>query len=581
MNTPTPKPVTEADFPSHDGALLHYRHWPAATPSKRAVVLFHRGHEHSGRWQETVETLALADVDIFAWDARGHGASAGERGSAEHIGVLIRDVDAFVRHISKTHGIAMEDMIIVAHSVGAVVAGAWVHDFAPPIRGMVLATAAFRVRLYVPLAVPALRFRQKFLGPGFVKSYVKAHMLTHDAKEARLYAEDPLIFPQIAVNMLLDLHDTGTRLVADAAAIRVPTLMFSAGADWVVENKAQHEFYDRLSSTDKTLRLLPGFHHAIFHERERSLVVDDVREFVKRLFAAPPAPLPSLQDADRHGFTKTEYYEMLDAPNTLAGQAGQFAFGTLGRLSEGISLGLRSGFDSGETLDYVYENQPRGTSPIGTLMDRTYLESPGWSGIRMRRKHLEEMLRDAIRELHAAGKRVHILDAACGGGRYVLETLAALRDIPATALLRDYKQANLDVAEKRRAALKLDGVKIVQADAFDRASFASLDPRPTIGIVSGLLELFPNNDAARACLTGFAEAIEPGGVLIYTGQPWHPQLRFIAGVLKNREGKPWVMRRRTQAEMDELVRAAGFAKETQAIDPWGIFTVSRARRVAR
>ncbi len=581
MNTPTPKPVTEADFPSHDGALLHYRHWPAATPSKRAVVLFHRGHEHSGRWQETVEALALDDAEVFAWDARGHGASPGERGSAEHIGVLIRDVDAFVRHISKTHGIAMEDMIIVAHSVGAVVAGAWVHDFAPPIRGMVLATAAFRVRLYVPLAVAALRARQKFLGPGFVKSYVKAHMLTHDAKEARLYAEDPLIFPQIAVNMLLDLHDTGTRLVADAAAIRVPTLMFSAGADWVVENKAQREFYDRLSSTDKTLRLLPGFHHAIFHERERNLVVDDVRDFVKRLFATPPAPLPSLREADLHGFTKTEYYEMLDAPNTLAGKAGQFAFGTLGRMSEGISLGLSSGFDSGETLDYVYENQPRGTSPIGRMMDRTYLESPGWSGIRMRRKHLEEMLSDAIREQRAAGKRVHILDAACGGGRYVLETLAALRDIPATALLRDYKQGNLDVAEKHRAALKLDGVKIVQADAFDAASFTNLDPRPTIGIVSGLLELFPNNDAARACLAGFAEAIEPGGVLIYTGQPWHPQLRFIAGVLRNREGQPWVMRRRTQAEMDELVRDAGFEKETQAIDPWGIFTVSRARRVAR
>ena len=194
MNTSTPKPVTEANFPSHDGAQLHYRHWPSAKPAKRALVLFHRGHEHSGRWQETVDALALEDVDVFAWDARGHGASPGERGSAEHIGVLIRDVDAFVRHISKQHGIAMEDMVIIAHSVGAVVAGAWVHDFAPPIRGLVLATAAFRVRLYVPLAVPALRLRQRFLGPGFVRSYVKAHMLTHDAKEARLYAEDSLIF---------------------------------------------------------------------------------------------------------------------------------------------------------------------------------------------------------------------------------------------------------------------------------------------------------------------------------------------------------------------------------------------------
>jgi hypothetical protein len=31
--------------------------------------------------------------------------------------------------------------------------------------------------------------------------------------------------------------------------------------------------------------------------------------------------------------------------------------------------------------------------------------------------------------------------------------------------------------------------------------------------------------------------------------------------------------------MDELVRAAGFEKVAQEIDPWGLFTVSVARRV--
>jgi hypothetical protein len=40
------------------------------------------------------------------------------------------------------------------------------------------------------------------------------------------------------------------------------------------------------------------------------------------------------------------------------------------------------------------------------------------------------------------------------------------------------------------------------------------------------------------------------------------------------------MRRRTQAEMDELVAAAGFKKLDQYIDEWGIFTVSVAERTA-
>ena len=38
------------------------------------------------------------------------------------------------------------------------------------------------------------------------------------------------------------------------------------------------------------------------------------------------------------------------------------------------------------------------------------------------------------------------------------------------------------------------------------------------------------------------------------------------------------MRRRTQAELDELVQAAGFCKLDQYIDDWGMFTVSIAQK---
>ncbi|MFT3780703.1 MAG: bifunctional alpha/beta hydrolase/class I SAM-dependent methyltransferase [Nibricoccus sp.] len=570
----------ESSFPSHDGAALHYRHWPAAGHSKQALVLFHRGHEHSGRWQETVDALQLPDVHIFAWDARGHGESPGERGSARDIGVLVGDVDAFVKYINNHHGIAFEDMIVVAHSVGAVIAAAWVHDYAPPIRGLVLATPALRVKLYVPFAVPLLRLKEMLFGPGYVRSYVKSHMLTHDPEQAKLHAADEKIFREIAVNILLDLHDTGARLAEDAGAIRVPTLMFAGGADWVVDNKIQEKFMQRLGSSDKALALLPGFHHAVFHETDRRLVTDQIRQFAVRIFAAPPTVLPSLLDADKTGYTKNEFDALQGEPRTLRAMFRRTFFATFGRMSKGIALGLRSGFDSGETLDYVYENKPRGFTRFGRMVDRVYLESPGWTGIRIRRQHLESMLREAILEQHKAGQAVHILDAACGGGRYVMETLATVREVPATALLRDYRQQNLDVAEKRRAELGLDGVKLALGNAFDRSSYDAKAKRPTIGVISGLLELFPGNDAPKTLLQVFSELIPPGGILIYTNQPWHPQLKFIAGVLRNREGKPWIMRRRTQAEMDELVRAAGFVKEAQLTDRWGIFTVSRARRVA-
>jgi alpha-beta hydrolase superfamily lysophospholipase len=568
--------AAEETFQTWDSAQLFYRAWIPDGPTAKALLLFHRGHEHSGRWSEFVETLGLDDVAIFAWDARGHGRSAGERGAADNFGALVKDVDAFVRHVRDHHGFAMENMILLAHSVAGVTVSAWVHDYALPIRALILATPAFRVRLYVPFAIPSLRLKQKFLKPGYVKSYVKGKMLTHDPVEAAQYERDPLIFRQIAVNVLIGLHDAGTRLLADAGAIHVPTLMLSAGRDWVVSLKAQREFFNGLSSPAKRMHVFPAAYHALFHELERAQVTDRVRDFVQERFATPVAKT-SLLDADKYGHTWEEYerLKLRGSPHFALVRGGMK---TGGRLSKGIDLGWRSGFDSGLTLDYVYENKPRGTTPLGRLIDRNYLNSPGWRGVRERRKNLETLLGRVIEQVHGEGLPVRILDVAAGGGRYVLEMMQALAHIPMTAVLRDYKEENIRAIARRAAELGLTNVTVESGDAFDRESLASISPRPTIAIVSGLFELFPKNAGVLQSLGGLAEAIEPGGYLIYTNQPWHPQVEFIARVLRNREGKPWIMRRRTTAEMDELVRTTGFDKTEMEVDEWGMFTVSVARR---
>jgi hypothetical protein len=80
-------------------------------------------------------------------------------------------------------------------------------------------------------------------------------------------------------------------------------------------------------------------------------------------------------------------------------------------------------------------------------------------------------------------------------------------------------------------------------------------------------------------LGGLARAMCNGGYLIHTGQPWHPQLEMIGRTLVNRDGRAAVMRRRTQEELDELVRTAGFEKIAMEIDEFGIFTASLAEKL--
>jgi SAM-dependent methyltransferase len=327
----------------------------------------------------------------------------------------------------------------------------------------------------------------------------------------------------------------------------------------------------------KQFELFPELYHGLFHEKHREAVVGRIRAFLAEAFARP-VERKALADGDLGGHTRTEY-DRLRLPGSARWGVARTFLKTLGRTSRGIRLGHETGFDSGVMLDYVYENKPRGLPLVGTGIDRSYLNAIGWRGIRVRGQHLRQMLAATMRQVHAAGRPVRIVDIAAGAGRYVLETMRDVRDVPASALLRDYKEVNLAAAKALAVSLNLPDVRVEAGDAFDRASLAAIAPKPTIAIVSGLYELFPENGCLRQSLAGLADAVEPGGYLLYTCQPWHPQVEFIARVLTNREGKPWIMRRRTQAEMDELVRQAGFEKVDQKIDRWGIFTVSLARRI--
>ncbi|MNR67398.1 hypothetical protein D3C85_1913590 [compost metagenome] len=45
-------------------------------------------------------------------------------------------------------------MAVLAQSVGAVLIATWAHDYAPKVRCLVLASPAFKVKLYVPFARP-------------------------------------------------------------------------------------------------------------------------------------------------------------------------------------------------------------------------------------------------------------------------------------------------------------------------------------------------------------------------------------------------------------------------------------------
>ncbi|PWG70716.1 hypothetical protein DEM28_14375 [Enterobacter mori] len=574
----------ESTFETSDGEALYFRHWPATEgKSKKVIVLFHRGHEHSGRLQHIVDELVMPDTHFYAWDARGHGQSPGARGYSPSLARSVQDVDEFVRFVAKDAQVNLENIVVIAQSVGAVLVSTWAHDYAPKIRGMVLASPAFSVKLYVPFARPGLTLMRRIRGMFYVNSYVKGKFLSHDPERIASFEQDKLITRAIAVNILLDLYKTAKRIVSDSAAITLPTQLLISGDDFVVHAKPQKQFYAGLRSAIKEQHILPGFFHDTLGEKDRALAFDKVKNFIDKLYATQ---LYTFDYSNEDQWSPSaDAYRELQAPPKARSLEGMFysslsyAMKTVGRLSKGMRLGYETGFDSGSTLDYVYRNSPEGNGFLGRMIDKHYLNSIGWQGIRVRKVNIQQVIEQAVIRLKASDMPIRVVDIAAGHGRYVLDALERHHDIE-RILLRDYSELNV---VKGRAMIEergLDNVaQFIKGDAFDYASLATLEPSPTLGIVSGLYELFPDNALIKTSLAGLAATIPAGGMLVYTGQPWHPQLKTIAYTLTSHQnGIPWMMRVRTQEELDTMVELAGFEKCHQVIDEFGIFTVSLAMR---
>ena len=561
--------MNNGHFKTFDGSEIFYRKWNFR-PNQKSIIIIHRGHEHSERLNDIATSEQFSGYNIFAFDLRGHGHTKTQTSSV--FMDYVRDLDYFSKFLKSEYEVKISDIFVIANSIGGVVSAAWVHDFAPQIAGMALLAPAFRINLIVPLANEMITLGTKLKKGLIIKSYVKSKMLTHDPEQQKAYDTDPLITRSIDAELLIDLAKAGKRLVDDAEAIDTPTLILSAEKDAVVFNKDQKMFHDKLDTDLKKLEVLPDFFHGILFETGKELVYNKIKDFADQCFAKTPKQISLAQDA----FSVKEYKDLENnVGNNLNFKFQKWSLSRIGKISNGMAIGLKHGFDSGASLDYVYHNQPAGKLGFGKMMDKNYLEAIGWTGIRIRKQHLIQLIEQKIESLQKEGRTVKILDIAGGTGNYLFDIKAKYPD--AEIVINEFVKANIEIGEKVIKEKKFSNIRFTNYDCFDPETYRKIDFQPNITIISGILELFGDNEMASQAIKGVTGISEKNASVIYTGQPWHPQLKMIAYVLNNHQNKDWIMRRRSQKELDRVMAFNQVSKENMLIDNFGIFTVSSGK----
>jgi alpha-beta hydrolase superfamily lysophospholipase len=281
-------PPRDVGIASADGTPLRGWYWTRTEP-RAVLVISHGFGEHGGCYRHVAEALGPAlDLEVLAVDQRGHGRSPGRRGVVRRYEDLIADVQAALDW--SAHERPGLPLYVLGHSNGGLVAMLLVmaRDRTPAggtpasPAGLILSNPALRIVAPIPPLKLLLGRGLQYLAPGVTLSgRLDATLMTRDPVSQREHEIDPVRHTRISAPYFFGMTAGGKRAAAGAAAIRLPLLMLLGGSDPVISSANSIAVFDRLGSTDKTLRVYPEMLHEPLNELGKEEVFADMEAWLK------------------------------------------------------------------------------------------------------------------------------------------------------------------------------------------------------------------------------------------------------------------------------------------------------------
>jgi ubiquinone/menaquinone biosynthesis C-methylase UbiE len=225
---------------------------------------------------------------------------------------------------------------------------------------------------------------------------------------------------------------------------------------------------------------------------------------------------------------------------------------TVGKLSHGIQLGWQTGFGSGVMLEYVYENKPRGITPLGVWIDRIFLSHPVWESERSRRALLVKQLQQAVSHY----ERPQIFDLAAGTGSY----LFGLRFDQALITAGDYDAEAVEQGEQRARVKGRTDIKFKWNNAFNLDEFAA--HQADILVCAGFFDVLTLEQQIQTVLENGSAITQPNARWIFTTQEKYPDLKLLKESLADLSQKTWELVPRSAWQLVRWAKPYGWELET-------------------
>jgi len=264
------------NFQTKDGLTLYTEYALPQGDPKAVILLVHGYGEHSGRYQHVIARLVSGGYAVYTLDHRGHGKSEGVRAYCDYMGQFVEDLKVYFDHMKAAQ--PGKKRFVLGHSMGALISLSFTERYQSEIDALAISGAPVNADANVS---PAL----VWVGKVLTRLTPKLHLLpasgpgilSRDPEIDIAWDNDPLTNKKpMRVRLGVELNNMARDVRDHLADLRLPILIMHGSEDKLVNPSGSQLAYDKVSSTDKTLKLYPGMRHEIMNEIGKEAVLDEI-----------------------------------------------------------------------------------------------------------------------------------------------------------------------------------------------------------------------------------------------------------------------------------------------------------------
>ncbi len=245
--------------------------------AKAVIVIVHGLCEHSGRYDYVASKLNTFGYSVYRFDNRGHGRSGGEKGYVENFNQFIDDA-AKITDMAKAENTNVP-VFMLGHSMGGFVTAAYGVKYPGGLSGQVLSGAATIIQPLLA-GLEGIDFSANAHDP--IANALSAQV-SRDPKVVEDYVNDSLNLKEFSTWLMSEAFLRGARwLMENTGSYAYPCLILHGGKDLIVTPDSSRQFYERIGSQDKSLKIYEGLYHEILNEPEKDTVIEDIHVWIEK-----------------------------------------------------------------------------------------------------------------------------------------------------------------------------------------------------------------------------------------------------------------------------------------------------------